>query len=52
MDTFDEMFDLDGDGSLDIGEMALELDFLARLEKGEGDIDWDDDDPEESDGWE
>ena len=49
MDGFDEMFDLDGDGSLDIGERSLEMDYMMRAEAGDGDVDWDKD-PLEDDG--
>ena len=61
MDAFESMFDLNGDGSLDMGERALEYEFLDRAEKGEGDVDWDkdpyeddfgdDDEFDEDDDW-
>ncbi len=60
MNAFDSMFDMDGDGSLDIAERALEMEFLDRAEAGDGDIDWDkdpyeddfdDDEFDEDDEW-
>ena len=49
------MFDLDGDGSPDIGERSLEMDYMMRAEAGDGDVDWDrdpyDDDEDEDDDW-
>ena len=41
MDGFESMFDLDGSGDLDIGEKALEFEFLDRAAAGDGDINWD-----------
>ena len=49
MDGFDSMFDMDRDGSLDIGERALQAEFLTRAEAGDGDIDWDKDPFEDDD---
>ena len=49
MDGFDSMFDMDRDGSLDIGERALQTEFLTRAEAGDGDVDWDKDPFEDDD---
>ena len=49
MDGFDSMFDLDGSGDLDIGERALEMEFLDRAVAGDGDVDWDKDPYEDDD---
>lgn len=46
---FDDMFDLNGDGSLDIGERALEAEYMLREELGDGDVDWESD-PLDDDG--
>ena len=43
MNAFDSMFDMDGDGSLDIAERALQMEFLDRAAAGDGDVDWDKD---------
>ncbi len=59
MDGFDSMFDLDGDGTLDVGERSLEMDYMMRAEAGDGDVDWDkdpfdddgDDEFDEGDDW-
>lgn len=59
MDGFDSMFDLDGDGTLDMGERSLEMDYMMRAEAGDGDVDWDkdtfdddgDDEFDEEDDW-
>ncbi len=40
---------LHGDGAIDIGERALEADYLLRMEVGDGDVDWEND-PLEDDG--
>ena len=49
MDGFDSMFDLNGDGELNIAERALEYEFLDRAEAGDGDVDWDKDPFEDDD---
>ena len=49
MDGFDSTFDLDGSGDLDIGERALEMEFLDRAAAGDGDVDWDIDPYEDDD---
>ena len=49
MDGFDSMFDMNRDGSLDIGERALQAEFLTRAEAGDGDVDWDKDPFEDDD---
>ena len=49
MDGFDSMFDLDDSGDLDIGERALEMEFLDRAAAGDGDVDWDKDPYEDDD---
>ena len=41
MDGFDSMFDMNRDGELDLGERALQMEFLERTAAGDGDIDWD-----------
>ena len=43
MDGFDSMFDMNRDGELDLGERALQMEFLDRAAAGDGDIDWDKD---------
>ena len=43
MDGFDSMFDMNRDGELDLGERALQMEFLDRAAVGDGDIDWDKD---------
>ncbi len=41
MDGFDSMFDMNRDGELDLGERALQMEFLDRAAAGDGDVDWD-----------
>ena len=43
MDGFDSMFDMNRDGELDLGERALQMEFLDRAAAGDGDVDWDKD---------
>ena len=55
MDGFDSMFDMNRDGELDLGERALQMEFLDRVAAGDGDVDWDrdpyeDDDFDDGDG--
>lgn len=45
----DSMFDMNRDGELDMGERALEYEFLTRAEAGDGDVDWDKDPFEDDD---
>ncbi len=40
MDGFDSMFDMNRDGELDLGERALQMEFLDRAAAGDGDVDW------------
>ena len=49
MDGFDSMFDMDRDGELDLGERALQMEFLDRAMAGDGDVDWDSDPYEDDD---
>ena len=49
MDGFESMFDMDRDGELNNAERALEYEFLARAEAGDGDVDWDKDPFEDDD---
>ncbi len=50
MDGFDSMFDMNRDGELDLGERALQMEFLDRTAADDGDIDWDKDPYEDDDG--
>ena len=38
MNAFDSMFDMDGDGELNIAERALEMEFMDRVVDGDGDV--------------
>ena len=38
MDGFDSMFDMNRDGELDLGERALQMEFLDRAAAGDGDM--------------
>ena len=49
MDGFDSMFDMNRDGELDLGERALQMEFLDRAAAGDGDVDWDRDPYEDDD---
>ncbi len=49
MDGFDSMFDMNRDGELDLGERALQMEFLDRAAAGDGDVDWDKDPYEDDD---
>ena len=43
------MFDMNRDGELDLGERALQMEFLDRAAASDGDVDWDRDPYEDDD---
>ena len=43
------MFDMNRDGELDLGERALQMEFLDRAVAGDSDVDWDRDPYEDDD---